>query len=122
MTTKNEDTFQYLQESSHAMINKALELMALISAGSFAVVISLGKGEPSTYMKVALSSMIVNILSVVYNHFSIAKLYRTLLTDFVNDPGNFIVREPTTFGKLTLHFAWISFTITYGILLVSILV
>jgi|GEM_PF-4589616 len=62
--------YKYLSDKGDAFLFKAFELMAIISAGSFAVIASLSSNDISITMKLAMVLMIATVIQIVFVFFS----------------------------------------------------
>jgi hypothetical protein len=69
------DMWKYFIDKRDSVLHQALELMAMISAGSIAVIVSFSSEEPSLLLKTALVFMVLTVLFVLAAFFSISSLF-----------------------------------------------
>jgi len=109
-----------LKRRDEAM-GKAFELMALISAGSFAAMLSVRKDNPSILVTIALLSSITNIFSVVAWYFANSKKYSLLASDVLDNSRRVNERSLSPFGQFMFYLSTLTFIVTCGTFLFIIL-
>lgn|GEM_PF-5943403 len=77
------------EDQEHQSWSKAFELMAIISAGSFAVIASLSSEEPTWILKTAMILMLLTVVSVVIVFVIHSKILTYLKNDSMPDKSYF---------------------------------
>lgn len=119
MGFSNETTNMVLQKKI-AALEEAFNLMALICAGSFAVIVSLRTEKPTSFILVSLIAMIVNVFSALVWHLSTFVSLNELARNLKTLPNQSHAGYITKVGVAALVIAVISFLVTYIFLLLSV--
>jgi len=104
------DRYVDKKEDNH---NKAFELMGLISAGTFAAVVALGKDEPCFLVMVVMISSIINVWSVVGRLLMGAKLWGKTAAAYIENPNK--ISFVSVKGSIAVFFIAVISFITSGV-------
>lgn len=113
---KKEERYTDQEMQAHT---KAYELMAIISAGSFAVIASLSSTEPSVLMKIAMAAMLLTVVQVVFVFVTKARILSYLKDIGEIQASKACARTVKSFLILKL-FTLITFSISNIALLLSV--
>ena len=69
------DMGKYFIDKRDLVLHKVLELMAMISAGSIAVIVSFSLEDPSLLLKISFGSMVLTVLFVLASFISISSFF-----------------------------------------------
>jgi hypothetical protein len=98
-------------DKKEAYLNKAFELMGLISAASFATTLSMSEHASGVFSTVTLVAAVVNVCAVVTRFLLGAKLWGKTGAMYLNDPESWeMLTVPGS--RFVFHVAIISFVVT----------
>lgn len=108
-----------LQKQRDASLGKMYEVMALISAGSFAVLVSFSPTDKSFLTQIALSLFIVCMLSCIESFHCEAKSSGKMMLKLIQNPNITHSMAPTKFSKFASRASWISLMLAFLLLLLN---
>ncbi|HPJ81974.1 MAG TPA: hypothetical protein PL103_07140 [Saccharofermentans sp.] len=80
------DRVERYADKKEASQSKAFELMGLISAGSFATILSINEGTIEGFSRIALIAAVINVCSVVTRFLMSAKLWGKTASVYIGEP------------------------------------
>ena len=113
--------FNNVLTKKSAALDKAFDLMALICAGSFAVIVALRSEQPTQLISVALIAMVVNIFSTLTWHLSTFMTFDKLARSYSQNPNGRHSGDITIIGVVSIILGILSFLVTYLTLLISVI-
>ncbi len=111
-----------LQKERDFFLGKMYEVMAIISAGSFAVLVSFREESSSLITKIALGLFVCCMISCVTTFYCKAKSSGQMAIKLIHNPHIMHVMDLSKLYKFVNKSSWWSFILAYVLLLLNELI